>query len=99
MSEPLTINLDASSLSYAGCLLNLKRVVIDGYTELGVNAIMNYGVACHKFWHMMFVTKGYYPTATQEALKIFNVPNKYLKDPRQTHLLDQRHMLTTAMSC
>lgn len=96
---PLTINLDSSALSSAGCLLNLKRLVIDGYTELGVNGIMNYGVACHKFWHIMYVTKGHYPTATQAALEAFNIPNKFLKDTRQQHMLDQRHMLTTAMGC
>jgi hypothetical protein len=99
MNEPITINLDASSLSTAGCLLNLKRLVIDGYTEVGVNGIMNYGVACHKFWQIMYLTKGYYPTATQAAIESFNIPNKFLKDNRQQHMLDQRHMLSTAMGC
>ena len=99
MSGPITINLDASSLSTAGCLLNLKRLVIDGYTEVGVNGIMNYGVSCHKFWQIMYLTKGYYPTATQAAIESFNIPNKFLKDNRQQHMLDQRHMLSTAMGC
>ena len=99
MSEQQTkieINLDSTVLSHSGCMLAIKRKVIDGYTEPRPGASLNYGVAVHKYIDTMFQTHGHIPTATKAAMEAFNVPkeDKY-KSP---HLSDPEHMITTAFN-
>ena len=88
----IEINLSSSALSSAGCILAMKRTVIDGYSDLS-SANIVYGEAVHKYIDIMYRTKGHVPTAREAALKVFNQPKDQGK--KMNHLCDANHMLTT----
>jgi hypothetical protein len=88
----IEINLSSSALSSAGCILALKRTVIDGYADIPSSNIV-YGEAVHKYIDVMYRTSGHIPTAREEALKVFNQPK--LDNRKSAHLSDSNHMITT----
>lgn len=97
MSDKLTINIDATALGNAGCMLAMKRTVIDGYTDPLPGANLIYGVAVHKFIDIMYKTRADYRIARDEAIKSFSVPKS--EPSRQSkHLMDKNHMLTVCFS-
>ena len=92
---PLNIKLSQTALGKAGCMLNLKRTIIDGYKEIP-SANIVYGEAVHKFRHVMFQSKGHIPSARNEAIKVFHQPK--IDKPKSPHLSDSNHMLCTAFN-
>jgi hypothetical protein len=91
----IDINLDSTALGSAGCILNLHRTVVDGYTEPIRDAKLIYGVAIHKYIDMMYKTKGHIPTARAEAKLAFSVPKADFRG-KSPHLMDENHMIGTA---
>jgi len=89
----IQINIDASSLSSAACVLHWKRVVVDGYREKVSGASLVYGSAVHKYIDMMYQTKGNIALARNAAYEVFRRPKIQTSD--NYHLLDERHLLTT----
>jgi hypothetical protein len=92
----IEVNISQSALGNHGCILELKRVAIDGYYDIPSCNIV-YGEAIHKYRHIMFQTKGHIPTARTEALKEFNQP-KVPAGSKSQHLDDANHMLCTAFN-
>jgi hypothetical protein len=91
----MIINLSQSAFGKSGCMLNLKRTVIDGYKETP-SANIVYGEAVHRYRHVMFQTKGHIPYARKAAIETFNRPK--VDKPKSPHLSDQNHMLCTAFN-
>lgn len=91
----LAINLSQSAFGKSGCMLNLKRTVIDGYKEVP-SANIVYGEAVHRYRHVMFQTNGHIPSARKAALETFNRPK--IDKPKSPHLSDQNHMLCSAFN-
>lgn len=90
--NPLQINIDASSLSSAGCMLNFKRVAIDGYREKVSGSALVYGSAVHKFIDTMYKTGGNFAKALEEGYEIFNKPKM---SSSSTYLDDKNHFIAT----
>lgn len=90
--NPLQINIDASSLSSAGCMLNFKRVAIDGYREKVSGSALIYGSAIHKFIDTMYKTGGHLGKALAEGKEVFNKPKM---SSSSTYLDDERHFVAT----
>lgn len=106
MKTKLEINLSASALSHAGCVLNFFRTVVGtvspetgqsegGYKELAMASRMVYGVAGHKFIDTCYQTGGNIPEAVKAAKIAFALPK--FDDKRCMHLSDERHMITVSM--
>ncbi len=95
--QPLELNLDSTALGNSGCILALKRTIIDGYTEQLPGANLIYGVAVHKFIDIMYKTRGDYKVAKEEALRSFDIP-KHEPSRQSKHLMDRNHMLTTCFT-
>ncbi len=93
----IDINLDSTALGASGCILNLHRTVVDGYTEPVQDCKLTYGVACHKYWDMMYKTKGHIPTARAEAELAFSAPKVDFKG-KSPHLMDKNHMIGVAFN-
>ena len=72
MSEKIEINLSSSGLRHAGCDLDFHRTVVQGYKEKAMSSRIIYGIGVHKFIETMYKTKGFIPTAREEAIKAFN---------------------------
>jgi len=87
------INIDASCLSSAGCVLALKRNVIDGYREKATKANMIYGSGVHKYIDTMYKTGGNIKAAREAAMAVFNKPKIVPKT--QQWLADERHFFVT----
>jgi len=98
----LTINLDATSLGHAACILDLYRTVVGslddsgmsagGYREKLSGASMTYGIAVHKFIDVAFKTNGDLPRARKLAHELFNtIPTKEASKTQQW-IRDERHL-------
>lgn len=96
----LIVKMDSTLLSSSNCILNFVRTgigdvsnpTIGAYKETP-NAAIIYGVAVHKFIDTMFKTGGHYPSAKDEAIKMFHLPKSPPSEKRQ-YLNDIKHMLT-----
>lgn len=95
MTEPIEINVDATSLRSSGCILEWYRRVVEGWRAPIMNNDIIYGIAVHKFIDTMFKTHGNMKEARVAAEKSFNIP-KYDK-PKKLHMSDARHMLATCV--
>jgi len=86
------IKLDASALIQSACMLRLKRIIIDGYTDkLPYNDLM-YGKAFHKFVALMAMDENKFGDNIHEALKVLSEPMQ-IRD-RKGHL-NQEHLIKT----
>ena len=94
--EQIEINLSSSALSHASCMLELYRVIVEGYKEPRPAAAVVYGTAVHKYRDVMFKTGGHIPTARDAALEAFNIPKE--DNRKSLHLSDSKHMLCTAFN-
>lgn len=92
----ITISLSSSALSYAGCILAFKRVVLDGLKEHASSSNIVYGEAVHKYIDLMFKTNGHIPTAMAGAARVFNQPK--IGKTKSPQLDDQRHMASVAFN-
>lgn len=92
----LELNISNTALGTSGCMLALKRTIVDGYVEPAQDSNLVYGVAVHKYIDTMYKTNGHIPTAREEALKAFNIPKN--NKSKQMHLSDANHMLTTCFN-
>lgn len=90
------INVDASSLRSAGCMLNFYRVVVEGYREKVMGNDMVYGIAVHKFIDTMFKTKGDLAKARDACRDAFTKIPKYTKTKKE-FMDDFGHMLSSSM--
>src|ERR1051326_7341201 len=86
------IKLDASALIQSACMLRLKRIIIDGYTDkLPYNDLM-YGKAFHKFVALMAIDENKFGENIHEALKVLSEPMQ-IRD-RKGHL-NAEHLIKT----
>lgn len=56
MSTKIELNINASSLPNSACLLSWHRTVVDGYLDKLHSVKMVYGIAFHKYEHIMYQT-------------------------------------------
>lgn len=89
------INVDASSLSDAGCMLRWHRSVVGGYRERVQGASLIYGKAFHKFQETMFRTKGDLQEAKKAMVLSFDVP-KAATGKTNGYLADRNHVFATS---
>jgi len=90
------INLDATSLGHASCLLDYKRSIIDGYKQNPSSAIV-YGTAVHSFIDAMYNNGGNFKLAREVAQKSFSV-KKSPASKSKSYLEDPRHLDTVCIS-
>ncbi len=90
------VNIDASSLSSAGCIINWKRVTVDGYRDKVSGAALVYGSAVHKYIETMYKTKGNIAKSRDAAFEVFRKPKVAGKSSQ--HLLDEKHLLVTCFN-
>jgi glutaredoxin len=103
----LTINIDSTSLSHSGCILDLYRTIVGslgddglssgGYREKLSGPELVYGISVHKFLDVAYKTNGDLIRARQESLKLFEeIPTR---EPKlKAWLRDKVHLSTTCFN-
>jgi hypothetical protein len=96
----LIINIDSTSLSHSGCMMDWFRTVIGvldsegkslgGYKEKLLGPELTYGIALHKYIDIAYKTRGNLIKARHEAKRCFELPTR--DHPKKAYLRDQRHL-------